>query len=129
VICAERWLVDHRKVFNDGKATVNEKNIVVREGYGYVGPHLCDPAVASDCLLIDPFLSEPCGSGALKQYCRHPAWVPVGETEGGDNTLRIISDGGLQAAQWLQRQLGLAPISARASKKSTSASVTVENRP
>lgn len=32
---------------------VSEENIVVREGYGYVGPRLCDPAVAADCKLIN----------------------------------------------------------------------------
>jgi hypothetical protein len=135
VICAGHWLVEHIKVFNDGEQTVNEKNrplsirtptspdsdaesnIVVREGYAYVGPRLCEPAVASDCQLTDPFVSDNC---ALTHYCRHSVWVPAGETEGSDNTLRIISDGGLQAAQWLQRQLGLAPIGALASRKSGS---------
>ena len=107
VICAEHWLVDHTKVFNNGEQTVNDENIVVRQGYGYVGPQVCDPAVPSDCHFMDPFNSEDC---ALKHYCRHSVWVPVGETEGGDNTVRIISDGGLQAARWLQRNLGLAPI-------------------
>jgi hypothetical protein len=41
VVCAGRWLVDHARVFNNGKPTVSEENIVVREGYGYVGPRLC----------------------------------------------------------------------------------------
>lgn len=107
VICAEHWLIDHTKVFNNGEPTVNEENIVVREGYAYVGPNLCDPKVASDCNVTDPFISEDC---SLKHYCLHSGWVPVGETEGGDNTNDILSDGGLKAARWLQRHLKLAPI-------------------
>jgi hypothetical protein len=113
VICAEHWLSDHTKVFNNGEPTVNEKNIVVRQGYAYVGPRLCDPAVASDCSYTEPFHSEDC---ALMHYCRHSAWVPAGETEGGDNTRSILSDGGLKAARWLQRELGLAPIGTLAAR-------------
>lgn len=109
VICAEHWLIDHTKVFNNGEQTVDERNIVVRGGYAYVGPTLCDPEVAYDCNFTDPFVSEDC---SLKHYCRHSVWVPVGETEGGDNTNEILSDGGLTAAHWLQRRLGLAPIEA-----------------
>src|SRR4029077_17133983 len=98
VICAGRWIVDHTRVFNNGKPTVNKENIVVREGYGYVGPRLCDPAVASDCKLSTEF------EGFCRpRYC-HGVWVPVGETEGGDNTDDILSDGGLRSAQWLQRR-------------------------
>jgi hypothetical protein len=119
VICAEHWLVDHTKVFNNGDPTVSEDNTVVREGYAYVGPRLCDPAVQSDCEYTDPFVSEDC---ALKHYCRQSVWVPIGEAEGGDNTLRILSDGGLKSAQWLQRQLGLAQIEALASQNSGSGS-------
>lgn len=106
VICAERWLVDHTRVLNNGEPTVNENNVVVREGYAYVGPRLCDPAEASDCHLTGPF-TQDC---FLRHYCRHGEWVPVGETEGGDNTNSILSDRGLKAALWLQRQLKLAPI-------------------
>jgi hypothetical protein len=109
VICAAHWLVDHTKVFNNGEPTVNDKNIVVREGYAYVGPRVCDPAVRSDCDFMDPFTSEDC---ALKRYCRPSVWVAVGETEGGDNTRGIISDGGSTAAGWLQKELGLGPIRA-----------------
>jgi hypothetical protein len=36
VFCAEQWLVDNTKAFND-------ENIVVRSDYAYVGPTLCDP--------------------------------------------------------------------------------------
>jgi hypothetical protein len=117
VICAEHWLVDHTKVFNNGEPMMNEKNIVVREGYAYVGPRLCDPAFPSDCLFMSPF-----SSCALKRYCRTSVWVPVGETEGGDNTGNILSDGGLQSARWLQRQLGLAPIGILVSQTSSSGS-------
>ena len=106
VICAEHWLIDHTKVFNDGRPTVNDKNIVVREGYAYVGPRICEPAVSSDCDFTDPFSRE---DAALWRYYRPSTWVPLGETEGGDNTRHIISDGGSQAAHWLQQVLGLAP--------------------
>jgi len=113
VICAERWLVDHTKVFNDGEPTLDEKNTVVREGYAYVGPRLCDPAGCSHCNLTGPFSGEDC---SLRHYCRHALWVPVGETEGGDNTNRILSDGGLKAARWLQQHLKLAAIEALTSQ-------------
>ena len=111
VICAEHWLIDHAKVFNNGEPTlktVNDKNIVVREGYAYVGPLLCDPAISSDCEFLDPFLAEDC---ALRRYCRTSLFgVPMGEIEGGDNTRDILSDGGLWAARAIQKQLGLSPI-------------------
>jgi hypothetical protein len=109
VVCAEHWLIDHTKVFNNGDPTVDEKNIVVREGYAYVGPRLCDPEVASDCNFTDPFNLEDC---SLKHYCRHSVWVPVGEPDGGDNTNNILSDSGLKSARWLQQQLKLSPIEA-----------------
>jgi hypothetical protein len=67
VICAEHWLIDHTKVFNNGEPTVNDGNRVVRWGYAYVGPRLCDPAVPSDCDYMSPFASEDC---FLKHYCR-----------------------------------------------------------
>jgi hypothetical protein len=119
VVCAERWLVDHTKVFNNGEPTINAQNIVMRTGYAYVGPRLCDPAVPSDCHLMEPFISEACD---LKHYCRESVWIPVGETEGGDNTRRIISDGGSKSARWLQRRLGLAPITALVTASSSSGS-------
>jgi len=88
---------------------VSEENIVVREGYGYVGPRLCDPAVAADGKLINEY------EGFCRpRYC-HGVWVPVGETEGSDSADNILSDGGLRSAQWLQRELGLAQIGALAS--------------
>ena len=107
VVCAEHWLIDHAKVFNNGEPTVNEENVVVREGYGYVGPRICDPEATSDCSFSGPFNLEDC---SLKHYCRHSVWVPMGETEGGDSTNNILSDRGLKAARWLQRHLKLAPI-------------------
>jgi hypothetical protein len=119
VICAEHWLVDHTILFNNGEPTVDHTNTVVREEYAYVGPRLCDPAIVSDCHLKVPLSSEDCARG---HYCRHGVWVPVGETEGGDSTLRILSDGGLESAQWLQRHLGLAQIVALASQKGGSGS-------
>jgi hypothetical protein len=119
VICAEHWLVDHTKVFNNGEPTVNDENRVVRWGYAYVGPRLCDPAVPSDCDYMSPFASEDC---SLKHYCRPAVYVDVGETEGGDNTRSIISDQGLGAANWLQQELGLSPIKALAPAPSRSGS-------
>jgi len=119
VICAEHWLVDHARVFNNGEPTVDETNTVVREEYAYVGPRLCNPAIASDCHLETPLASEDCVRG---HYCRHGVWVPVGETEGGDNTRRILSDRGLDSARWLQRHLGLAQIVALESQKRGSGS-------
>jgi len=110
VICAEHWLIDHTKVFNNGEPTlktVNDKNIVVREGYAYVGPLLCDPAIPSDCDFLDPFLAEDC---ALRRYCRTSLVVAIGKIGGGDNTRNILSDGGLWAARAIQKELGLSPI-------------------
>ena len=111
VICAEHWLIDHTKVFNNGEPTlktVNDNNIVERVEYAYVGPRLCDPAVPPDCEFTDPFIAEDC---ALKRYCRTPGFVvAIGEIGGGDNTQNILSDGGLWAARAIQKQLGLSTI-------------------
>lgn len=120
-ICAEYWLVDHTKVFNNGEPTVNEvsgNNIVVREGYAYVGPRLCDPTVVSDCEFTDPFVFP--GDCDLKHYCRQSVWVPIGETAGADGTTHFLSDAGFWTARWLQRQLKLAPIEALVSPTSAS---------
>jgi hypothetical protein len=119
VICAEHWLVDHTTVFNNGEPTVNGDNRVVRWGYAYVGPRLCDPAVPSDCEYLSPFASEDC---SLKHYCRPAVYVDVGETGGGDNTNSIISDQGSGAANWLQKELGLSPIKALVPASSRSGS-------
>jgi hypothetical protein len=113
VICAERWLVGHTRVFNNGEPTADETNIVVHEGYAYVGPRLCNPAIASECSLEMPFTQENC---VRAHNCRYDVWVPIGETEGHDDTVRILSDGGLGSAQWLQRHLGLAQIVALVSE-------------
>jgi hypothetical protein len=94
-------MVENVKVVNDGKPLTNENRVVIRDGYAYVGPRLCDPNVADHCRLYMPFGSS--GSAV---------WVPVGETTGGDNTSGMLSNGGLHSAQWLQRMLGLAPIKA-----------------
>lgn len=119
VICAEHWLVEHTKVFNNGEPTVNQENIVVRQGYAYVGPRICDPQVSSECHLTGPFHS---GDYSLKHYWRYYTWVPVGETEGADSTDDILSDGGLKEARWLQRHLNLAPIEALAAQVPASGS-------
>jgi hypothetical protein len=112
VICAEHWLIDHTKVFNDGNGTVktvSDKNIVVREGYGYVGPTLCSPSDSFICERTTPFSFDDCG---YTRYCRTSVVaVPLGEIV-GDNTSRVLSTGGLKEAQWLQKQLGLDPIGA-----------------
>ena len=119
VICAEHWLVDHTEVFNNGEPAVNDDNRVVRWGYAYLGPRLCDPAVPSDCDYMSPFASEDC---SLKHYCRPAVYVDVGETEGGDNTRSIVSDQGSGAASWLQKELGLSPIKALVAPPSRSGS-------
>jgi hypothetical protein len=106
-ICAAHWIVDHTNVANNGKPTISD-NIVVRNGYAYVGPRLCDPAVRSSCHFINPIRWPD----ARSQHYRESVWVPVGETEGSDCTSSIISDRGLEVAHWLQRHLGLAPIAA-----------------
>jgi hypothetical protein len=115
VICAEHWLIDHTKVFNDGKGTVqmvDGENVVLREGYGYVGPALCSPSVTSSCEHTGPFTFDDCG---YTRYCRTSiVGVPIGEILGGDNTNDVLSKGGLREAQWLQRRLGLIPIGALA---------------
>jgi hypothetical protein len=105
VICAEHWLIDHTKVFNNGEPTLND-NKFVRWGYAYVGPRVCDPAVPSDCDFTSPFTAEDC---ALKHYCREAVYVDIGETSGGDNTRGFISDGGLRPTRWVEKELGLTP--------------------
>jgi hypothetical protein len=104
VACAAHWMIDNVKVVNDGQPLTNADRTVIREGYGYVGPRICDPEVADHCRLSSPF--------NVSGYYRHHVSVPIGETEGGDNTNGMLSTGGLHAAQWLQRMLGLAPIKA-----------------
>jgi hypothetical protein len=115
VFCAAHWLMDHAKLFNNGMPVVNENRTIVREGYAYVGPRVCDPALASDCRYTDPFDSP-------EQYRRVDVWVPVGETEGADSTVKIISDEGLYPARYIQQHLGLAPIKLMASISSSTGS-------
>ena len=100
VVCAARWLVTNVKVFNAPNQTV-AKGKVVREPYGYVGPLICDPKQPSECHLNAPFDAAP-GLAWV--------WVPVAETEGGDNTKGFVATGGLGSAKFLQRHLGLRPI-------------------
>ena len=128
VVCAEQWLVDHAKVFNHGEEAVNKNNIVVRVGYAYVGPSLCDPWGGSDCRYINPFISGRCDADIPGKYCRHYARVFLGEGEHPGSTLRILSDGGLKSAQWVQKELGLARISALRSPKEPLGTAEVENR-
>jgi|GraSoiStandDraft_5_1057265.scaffolds.fasta_scaffold124189_2 hypothetical protein len=115
VLCATHWIVDHTNIVNDGKPTTNEEGVLVRWGFAYVGPRLCDPN-DSECRLTMPFHDE---RQPGSQHHRVSVWVPVGETEGGDNTSGIISDGGLRNAKWLQRSLGLAPIQSLVSSSVT----------
>lgn len=123
VICAQHWLIDHTKVFNEGKGTVqmvDGKNVVVREGYGYVGPALCNPSVTSYCEHTGPFTFDDCG---YTRYCRTSMVdVPIGEIIGVDNTNHLLSTGALREAQWLQRNLGLIPIGALATPHPASGS-------
>lgn len=111
VICAEHWLIDHAKVFNNGEGTVQPKDgeeVLVRDGYAYVGPELCNPSEPSYCEHTMPFLFDDCG---YTRYCRTAVvHVIIGETEPADRTNQILSAGGLWEAQWLQRHLGLMPI-------------------
>jgi hypothetical protein len=113
VICAEHWLIEHTKVFNSGKGmvkTVDGKDVVVREGYGYVGPALCNPSVNSYCELTTPFTFDDCG---YTRYCRTSfLQVQIGENDPADATNDFLSARGLREAQWLQKHLGLAPIGA-----------------
>jgi hypothetical protein len=110
VICAEHWLIDHTRVFNDGNGatkTVKGKNVAVREGYAYIGPALCSPSDSFICERTTPFSFDDCG---YTRYCRTSVVaIPLGEIV-GDNTNRVLSTGGLKEAQWLQQHLGLAAI-------------------
>jgi hypothetical protein len=99
---------------------VDGKNVVVREGYGYVGPALCSPSVTSYCEHTGPFTFDDCG---YTRYCRTSfVDVPIGEINGGDHTNHLLSAGALREAQWLQRHLGLIPIGALATPHPASGS-------
>jgi hypothetical protein len=102
--CAAHWLLDHVQFDRDGSADG-------KYTFAFVGPRLCDQSsTSSNCTYSEPFNSEP--DGFPGSYHRHAFWVPVAETEGGDNTQGLIADGGLlRIAQSIQRTLGLAPVS------------------
>lgn len=117
VICAEQWLIDHSKVFNNGEPTTGEvagRTIIVRTGFAYVGPRICDPTLSSECRFTDPFSWHDAG---LSRYYRDRVAVTMGETDEPHIADQIISDNGLRVAKWLQRQLGLAPIQELATLK------------
>jgi hypothetical protein len=101
VMCAARWLVENAKVPDGGERITNDEPNVIREFYAYVGPRICDQTISGDCHLTSPLDSSP---------HRQHVWVPLGETEGHDNTMQVIADRGLSSAQWLQKRLGLRPI-------------------
>jgi len=114
VICAHRWLVDHVKVVKNAEPDTVERGIL-RHRYAYVGPRLCDPVAVADCRYTMP---DKWDCVSRKRHCPTPLWIPVGETEGGDSTLSILSGEALQSAQWwleLERRLYLAPIAATVS--------------
>ena len=106
VICATHWIVENTKVFNDGKQLTNKDNVVIRVGYGYVGPHVCDPIFTSECRLTSPF-SWPSRHNAVYVDA---VYVPLGEPGNAGNTDTMMKTGGVESAHFLQRQLGLAPI-------------------
>lgn len=97
VSCAAQWLIANVRVFKATESTV-ANGIVIRVPFAYVGPRLC---ARSECVFYTPFSVAP-----YYQF----AWVPVAETEGGDNTPDMLSGTFLKKAQWLQKRLGLAPI-------------------
>ena len=87
---------------------MNGEKVLVREGYAYVGPELCNPSETSYCEHKMPFLFDDCG---YTRYCRTAiVHLQIGETGHGDRTNEILSAGGLWEAQWLQRHLGLMPV-------------------
>lgn len=108
ILCAAHWIVDHTKIVNEGKPTTKEGRGIVRWGFAYVGPALCDPH-DSECRFTFPFNDEP-QDPQRPGRDRVAVHVLIGEAGEGDSTTQIISDGGLRAAKWLQGRLGLAPI-------------------
>jgi hypothetical protein len=99
VTCASDWMAKRTKVPHEGVPITNKDNIVIREFYAYIGPRICNPQSTSGCVFSNPNFRTP-------PY-HHSVWVPVGETEGGDSTEKIMKDGGLRTAKWLQKVLGL----------------------
>lgn len=114
VICAEQWLVDHINVVNNGEPTVNENKDIVRYGYAYVGPRVCDPVVVADCSYTMPFFWD---CVRRKRNCPAVLGVPIGETEGGDSTRGMLSGEALRSTQWLHERLNLARSGATVSPK------------
>jgi hypothetical protein len=99
VECAAHWIVKNTKVPNAGMPITNREGGVTHWVYGYVGPRVCKSTASPDCELSNPLLTDG----------YHSATIPVGEPENG-STKSILSDGGLRAAQSLQRHLGLRRI-------------------
>jgi hypothetical protein len=97
VICAANWLRENAKLRNNGKQLTDKDNIVIRVGYGYVGPRICAPTSTRDCVLTSPF-SWPSQHGGIKADA---AYVPLADPTGSV---------GLGAARWLARWLGLREI-------------------
>ena len=102
VICAAQWLRENVKLPNDGKQVTNKDNIVIRVGYAYVGPHICDPTSTSECQLTSPFAwpSQPNGVKV------DAAYVPVGEPGNGE----MMRFGGVPDTRSIARWLGLSQI-------------------
>ena len=73
VTCAAHWMVNNVKVVNDGAPLANEHRVVIRQGYDYVGPLVCDPDVVDHCRLYKPFDSS--------DYYRYSVWIPIGQTK------------------------------------------------
>jgi hypothetical protein len=117
VLCAAHWIVEHTKVVNQGEPVLNDQRRILKWGYAYWGPRVCDPH-ASGCHLIMPFNDEP---QPRSLHDRVSVWVPVGEVENSEMTNLIISDGGLGIVKRRQQQLGLVPIQSIVSSGHTSA--------
>jgi hypothetical protein len=68
---------------------INDRDILVRECYGYVGPRLCDPSTSLSCQLAGPFtvdypllshehrVGPSWGNGGKRQYSSHNACHPT----------------------------------------------------
>jgi len=105
-ICAARWLTENTKLQNDGKEQTDKDNVVIRWGYGYVGPSVCDPPSTSDCQPTSPFVWSSRHSGVKVDA----VYVPLGELGNSGNIEAVMKSGGLGAARFLQRQLSLTKI-------------------
>jgi hypothetical protein len=103
VLCAEQWLRENTKVANDGKAQTNKDNVLIRVGYAYVGPRICDPGFTSECQLTSPF-TWPSRHNGVKV---DDVWVPLAEPSSG-NPLAVPTS--VRVGSFLARWLGLSPI-------------------